>query len=401
MYLLGGRPGQVSLYAARTLKSAKAILIPVMSELNARYGLGLTIRTVEGEIWEPNGAVIRLHGLKDNAAAELLRGQKFRRVVVDECGAFHDDLLKFAIQSILQPTLMDLRGEMLIAGTPGPIPKGLFYDLVGDPNGDGHSGRWASAGWDLKSNPHLAGTPEENLQEIIEANNWDLENPTLNREVFGKWVNDSGALIYHYRGERWATPPSDGKTVLVVDFAGSDKDNADDTAFLVGRQSPYSRPHVFLLEGFKCHGITIHGIAERIRQLQAKHNVGTVVVDAGALGAGYAITLRENFNIDCRAADKRDKRARIELAVATLDTQTLHVCEPARSIVEDEWPALAWSADHRTHNERCYDDLSDALLYILAEFVVVTPPTKVITEVTSAAAARARAMAKATRRPGI
>lgn len=397
-WLLGGRSGQVSLYAARTLKSAKAIMLPVFAELNARYGLGLVIRTAEGEIIEPSGHVIRFHGLKDRAAAELLRGQKFRRIAVDEGGAFDTELLEFSIQAVLQPTLFDQRGELILGGTPGPIPKGYFYDVVGDPLGTGAAGRWPSHAWTLRQNPHILDA-DEAIAEILETNGWTADHPRAQRELFGRWANDAGALIYRYQGERWAQPPASGKTVLVVDFAGSDKPEADDTAFLVGRQPHDKRPHVWLLEGFRKHGINLQRIAETIRALKTKHSVSRIIVDAGALGAGYALTLHEVYNIDCEAADKRDKRARIERVVAALDTKTLHICADA-SAIADEWLSLQWDEGRKTHHEACADDLSDACLYLMNEFTAVDPPGKVIEIATAEAAIRAREMKRASGRHG-
>ena len=382
VWLLGGRAGQVSLYCARTLKSAKAIMIPVFAELNARYNLGLRIRAVEGEIIEPSGHIIRFHGLKDRTAADLLLGQKFRKIALDEGGAFDSELLEYCITKVLQPTLFDVRGDMVLGGTPGPVPKGYFYELVGDPNGSGLKGRWPTHGWDLRKNPHLAGDAEQNILEILATNGWTIDHPRFRREVLGQWVNDAGSLIYRYQGERWAKVPDEGKTVLVVDFAGSDKPEADDTAFLVGRQPHNQRPHFFLAEGFKKHGVNIAQIADIIRVLRAKWGgIAKIVVDAGALGAGYAKTLREVFKINCEGADKRDKRARIGLAQATLDTKTLHICADAAAIA-DEWLSLQWNLEHDDHHGACADDLSDALLYMLNEFTLIEPPGKVIERVT-------------------
>lgn len=394
VWLLGGAAGQVSLYCARTLKSAKAIMLPVFAELNARYQLGLVIRSNDGEIMEPNGHIIRLHGLKDKPAADLLRGQKFRRIALDEGGAFDSELLEYAVQHVLQHTLFDVRGDMMIGGTPGPVPKGFFFDIVGDPRGKGTPGHWPTHAWDLRQNPHI-GNPEQNIREILEANPaWSEEHPTFRREVLAQWVDDAGSLVYHYQGERWAAVPPSGKTVLVVDFAGSDKPDADDCAFLVGRQPHDQRPHVFLVEGFKKHGINLSEIAALIRQLKAKWSIGRVAVDAGALGAGYAKTLSEVYNLDVEAADKRDKRARIERVVAACDTKTLHVCAEAAEIVT-EWSALQWDAKRRDHHEACADDLSDTCTYLLGEFTAVDPSSRVITQITEAAAARMRAERKA------
>lgn len=381
VWLLGGKAGQVSLYAARTLKSAKAIMIPVFAELNAKYGLNLVIRTVEGEVHEPNGHVIRFHGLKDRAAADLLLGQKFRRVALDEGGAFDSELLEYSITKVLQATLLDVRGDMLLGGTPGPVPKGTFYDLVGDPRGTGKAGKWPTHAWDIRDNPHIPDV-DEAISEILKLNGWTIDHPTARRELLAQWVDDAGAIIYHFNGERWASPPAKrGKVVLVVDFAGSDKPEADDTAFLVGCQDYNNRPHAHLLEGFKKHGVNLGDIAALIRQLKAKWGVSKVVVDAGALGAGYALSLKQNYNIDVEAADKRDKRARIERVVAALATNTLHVCSEASAIV-DEWLSLQWDALRLTHHESCADDLSDACLYLMGEFTGVDVPSKVIEKVT-------------------
>lgn len=374
--LLGGKARDVSLYCARTLKSAKAIMLPVFSELNAKYGLGLVIRAIEGEVIEPNGHIIRFHGLKDRTAADLLLGQKFRRVALDEAGAFDSELLEYCITKVLQATLIDSRGDFMLVGTPGPLPKGFFYDAVGDPLGSGAPGRWPTHAWTLQQNPHIKDA-EEAIAEILATNGWDIDNPRAQRELFGRWAFDAGALIYRYQGEQWATAPRTGKTVLVVDFAGSDKPEADDCAFLVGRQDWQARPHVFLLEGIKKHGINLSDIAALIKALTAKHGVHKVVVDAGALGAGYAKTLREVYRIECEAADKRDKRSRIELVVATLDTKTLHICADASAIC-DEWLSLQWDEKHLGHHESCADDLSDTLLYLMPEFTCVDPPAKVI-----------------------
>lgn len=391
VWLLGGPAGKVSLYCARTLKSAKAIMLPVFAELNQRYGLGLRIRTAEGEIIEPNGHIIRFHGLKDMAAAELLRGQKFYKIALDEAGAFDDELLQFSIESILQPTLFDCRGQMTVSGSPGPICQGYYYELVGDPRGTGKVGRWPSHAWDLRSNPHLLGTPEENIADILAINGWTADNPTFRREVLAQWVDDAGSLIYHYKGERFAAVPASGRTIIAVDFAGSNNKHADDCAFLVGRQPHDMRPHVFLVEGFKRHGLTLTQIVATLHQLQAKWGSCEIVVDAGALGEGYRRTLVESFNIWAEGADKRDKKGRIENVVAALDTMTLHVCKEAESILT-EWLSLAWDELRRTHHERCADDLSDTLQYLLGKFGMAPPPATVIRQITEADEVRRRAM---------
>ena len=84
--LLGGQPGEVSLYVAHQFIDAKSIMLPVFRDLDALHGLGLSINMGDHTITEPNGAVIRLAGVKDQGAAMSLRGPRYRRVIIDEAG---------------------------------------------------------------------------------------------------------------------------------------------------------------------------------------------------------------------------------------------------------------------------------------------------------------------------
>ena len=398
VWLLGGDPNRVSLYCARTLKSAKAILLPVLSELNARYQLGLTIRTIDGEVICQNGHVIRFHGLKDRAAADLLRGQKFQRVFLDEAGAFDDDLLRYAIEAVITHTLTDWRGEFMIGGTPGLVPSGYFFELVGDREGSGKEGRWPSHTWDLRQNPSLPGTPEERVADQLAINSWTIDHPTFRREVLAQWVDDAESKIYHYQGERWATPPDAGYSVLGVDLAGGTSIRSDDTTFVVTRQDPAQRPHVFVLHAERQHGIDVGQVAERIRELRGKYRVGKIVIDGGGLGAMVVNTLKRTYAIDCESVAKgKYKRPRIEVAQAGLRRKEIHLCEGAKALWE-EWLTLAWDETRQTHHERCADDLSDAFLYALLEHLAVAPVVQLAPVVSDEERARGAARLRAQRR---
>ncbi len=388
IWLLGGKAGQVSAYCARTLKSAKAIMLPVFAELNARFNLGLDIRIATGTIIEPSGHTIQFYGLRDQGQADLLRGQKFRRVVVDEGGAFDDELLKYALESVIQPTLIDQRGEMTICGTPGPIPKGYFYDITGNPGLEKpFPGRWPTWHWTFKDNPHVPR--EDVLKEALEVNGWTENSATFLREYGAIWCEDQDAVIYRYKPELWqadgVTPvwarmPGPGKTVLAIDF-GSGEKRRDATTWTVWRQPYNTQTHVYCLFALARDEIELEEVAAITRQLRERWSVNKIVADEGALGKALAKTLRGQYKLPIEAAIKQDKKGRILSARGRLAAQTLHLCEGAAPLW-NEWRVLCWNETRDDHHPRQPDDLSDSGLYGLEEFSgwqAAEEPKKVVT----------------------
>lgn len=373
IWLLGGKPLQKSAYCSRTLKSAKAIMLGVFAELNARFNLKLDIRGSTGTITEPNGHTIQLYGIRDMSQANLIRGQKFRRVFVDEGGAFPDDLLKEALESVLQPTLLDYQGDMVVAGTPGPIPRGYFYDITGNPGlQEPFPGRWPTHHWTFRDNPHMPR--EAVLAEALEVNGWTEQSPTFKREYDAIWCEDSDALIYRYHcltqsdgvTPLWAAPPKSGKTVMAIDF-GSGEKRRDATTWIVNRQGYDTQTHVHCLKALARDEIELEEVAKITRELRERFSVNKIVADEGALGKALAKTLRTQYKLPIEAAVKQDKKGRILSARGRLAAETFHLCEEAEPLWQ-EWRTLCWNEARDDHHERQPDDLSDANLYALEEF---------------------------------
>lgn len=396
VWLLGGAAGQFSAYCARTLKSAKAIMLGIFAELNVKFGLNLRIHAGTGTIVEQSGHVIQFYGLRDVSQADLLRGQKFRRVFIDECGAFHDDLLKYAIEQVIQPTLMDLQGHLTLGGTPGPIPKGYYYDITGNPGLEQPiKGRWPTHHWTFRDNPWMPHAAV--LEEAFEVNGWTEMSPGFRREYDGIWCEDLDALIYRYIGAKWAPVPDNGVTVMGIDFG-----TVDATTWSVGRQPFNARPHVFVLEAIaKDHlkdNINLNHVVAITQQLREKWSVNRIRCDEGGLGKALANEMRL-LGVPVEPAHKADKRGRIDGARGRLAASTLHLCEDAKPL-HDEWLALCWNEKRDDHHERQADDISDATLYMLEEFPAWTPKVTKKEDTTLADAIRAHARAKADRKNG-
>jgi hypothetical protein len=384
VWLLGGQKGQFSAYCSRTLKSAKAIMLGVFAELNAKFSLRLDIRASTGTIIEPSGHVIQLYGLRDQTQADLIRGQKFRRVFVDEGGAYTDELLKYCLEAVLQPTLLDLQGDMIVAGTPGPIPRGYFFDITGNPGLEApFPGRWPTHHWTFRDNPHMPR--EAVLEEALTVNGWTETSPTFLREYGAIWCEDADALVYRYKPDLvqpdgvtplWSVCNEPGKTVLAIDF-GSGEKRRDATTWTVLRQPYNTQTHVFALHALARDEIELEEVAAITRQLRERFSVNKIVADEGALGKALAKALRSQYKLPIEAAVKQDKKGRILACRGRLAAQTFHICEEAKPLW-DEWRTLCWNEARDDHHERQPDDISDGNLYGLEEFsgwqAEATPP---------------------------
>jgi terminase large subunit-like protein len=365
VWLLGGGAGELSIYCSRSLKSAKGIMLAVFAELSAKYGLNLEISYSTGTVIEPNGHIIQLFGLMDKNQADLIRGRsRLRKVFVDEAGAFTDDLLKYAVESVLQPMLLDLKGSMCVSGTPGVIPKGYFYDLAGNPGlSQPVVGRWRTNHWTYESNPHVHR--EDILAEAFSVNGWSPEHATFKREYGAIWCEDAEAIIYRYKTlfdhagvPIWAKPPETGFTVMTLDFGV-----VDQTAWAVGRQGYDTRPHLHVLTALGKQNVDLPEIAHITRQFREKYSVNKIYADEGALGKALANNLRSQYSLPIEPVPKQHKRAKIDVVRGRLAAETLHLCEGAAPLYE-EWKTLCFNDVRDDHHPRQMDDLSDVVCYL-------------------------------------
>jgi Terminase RNaseH-like domain len=371
-WLLGGSYGQTSVYGARTLKSAKAIVLGNFAELSVKHGLRLDIRPATGTITEPSGHIIQLYGLHDQSDVDLMRGlSRVRRVFLDEGGAFpsrgkvrgedesaEKELLKYAVQDVLQPMLIDVAGELCIGGTPGIRKRGYFFDLSGNPGAKPPDpGRWQTFHWTVEENPFIDSSAL--VAEILAANGWTRDHPSFKREYLAIWCDDLESLIYTYRTDVVPPPPA-GLTVLIVDFGVVDR-----TAFLVGRQPHDMKPHLFLVDAYAKSHMQLGDIARKIVEMSQLHNVNAIYADEGALGKMLANTLRMQYGIAILPVPKANKRGRIDTVRGRLASGTLHVCNAARAVL-DEWSALCWNDDRDDHHPEHSDDVSDCCTYLCA-----------------------------------
>lgn len=353
--LLGGQPGDVSLYFTRKYIDAKAIMLPVFRDINFRYDLGLSFNLSDHTITEPNGAVIRLAGVKDESAAEDLRGPRYRRVVGDECGTFHSELLQYVVEDVIQPALVDSGGDLMLIGTPGPDPdpKDYWFSLTGDPASK-TAGKWPTHHGTIYDNVKTKVDPRIALDDILRQNNWTRDHPTFRREYLAEWVPDVGSLVFDYPGI-FEPGPDSGLTVLALDFGV-----VDHTSFTVLRQ--VERPHLWVMQSYSLPGLDIVQVADQVNGMRKRWRPNYIVADEGGLGKGYGLTLRQQYNIPVEMAEKRHLRARIDHGRGMLAAGLVHLTQEATELF-DEWKRLPWNPLKTGFHDRYKADCTDGFLY--------------------------------------
>jgi hypothetical protein len=355
-------PGGLSVYVARSKGDAMRIMGPAI-ELFARLypELQLKLREIDGQRLLIVGLTrhsIWLAGCKDQSEVGKFRGagNGYKRVAIDESqeyGAFLRDLITGAIE----PALVDKKGQLLLAGTPGPIPAGIFYEVS---TGDGGP-QWPTHHWTIFDNPHIRDANEE-IALFCSTYGLDKSSATYRREYLGEWVRDEGALVYPYSANLNAClkheVPEKLQLVLSLDFGV-----VDATAFTV-LGTAAGAPDIWVLRSWSKTGLIPSAVAAHVEKLIGEFGPGMQIVgDEGGLGKGYAEEMRVRYGIGITAAEKTKKRAFQEIVQGELRSGTIKIVASECHQLIDEMCLLQWAPGKLAEDGRFENHCCDSLLY--------------------------------------
>jgi hypothetical protein len=352
------RPGQSSIFGALTTEHAVRIIWDVIDFLNTTLSWNATYNSLDAAWSFPNGFTLYFVGLKDRRQVNHIRGiPKIHRVALDECGQIPDALLAYAVTDVIGPAMADTDGDICLAGTPADTGVGFYEDMCAKCEKVG-----AHFADNMASNPHLAKPGQELLDAALaEKFNGDASNCTYRREYLGERVQDAGVLVYGCpKADDFyeATPRASNYTTMGIDLGWT-----DGTGFCVTR-SRAPLPGVHVVECYREAELTLPRIAAIAERMRRQHNVGEIFVDsAGGGGRTLLETLSTQYGLPCVAADKRNRRMRIEQVKSLLDSQTLRGTVGGCGQLLEEWRGLPWNEDRTDHRENWVDEATDALQY--------------------------------------
>lgn len=307
-------PGTTQLYITLARSSAKRIIWPDLHKINREYDLGGIPNESDLSFKFDNQSIIYCSGASDATEIEKFRGlSNVGLVYIDESQAFRA-FLKELVEEILIKRLYDTNGRLRMIGTPGPIPAGYFYD-------SSQSDQWSHHAWTLHNNPWIERKSGKTVQELIQQDcdrkGVDLNDPSIQRECFGRWVLDANSLLLEYKADRnhYEKLPAGNYTyILGMDFGYEDAD-----AFSVLGWA-HNSPNTYLVEELIAEKQTYEQMVQNFDKLCAKYPICKVVADPGGGGKKLIESLRPRYPIPMQTADKLGKIANYGLLNNALRT---------------------------------------------------------------------------------
>lgn len=360
-------PDTVGLYITLSRNNAKKIIWKEIKDLNRSYNLKGELNLSELSVSFPNGSTIYLSGAKDLSEIEKFRGLAIKLAYLDEAQSFRAHI-KELIDDVLAPALMDHSGTLVLIGTPSPIPTGFFHEAFTGKN------NWSKHHWTFWNNNFITKksklTHQQMLDRELKRRGVTSDDPSIQREWFGKFTLDSDSLLIHYDQAKNHFPslpvilPSKYSYIMGIDLGF---DDADAIAILA-----YSDvgPETYLVEE---KVVAQQGITELVKQIEdfkSRYEISKMVIDQGGLGKKIAEELRRQHSIPVVAADKARKMENVAFLNDSLRTGRFKAKSSSKFAQDTylvEIDKNKSTPDRVKVSDRYHSDIIDSVLYAFKE----------------------------------
>jgi hypothetical protein len=353
------------------------------------------------------GSTYRLVGADDKKQIDKLRGRPFDEVQLDEAASHDRKLVEWLIYRCVGPRLGERNGAFVIAGTPGHVLAGEFYEAtrLGGTRHRPYADRdkpefedwddWSSHWWTgemvcaLKNAAKLWPKIFANWQSALrdkKRHGWTDDNPVWLREYLARWAADDSTSIYQYQAHKDGKPFNEWKPygdkqlegVAMLEAAvkalpaefddylfgyGNDLGAKDPYALNILAFSPSDRQrrfwHVFSFEKRKMYAKAIATLligeeaVSRAMRGEVYTDVGglfgitgwpvAIVADLAGLGEAIILDLQNVYGITIKAAEKKDKFGAIEVTNGDLVDGRMFIL--ANTPLATQMATLQWKID--------------------------------------------------------
>lgn len=371
-------PGMNVPFISFTRESGKLIIVPIISELCEKLGITYKVHQALGDISFPatkNKILVR--GLDNSAQTNKLRGNKFPFVAIDECQNLGADLKEF-IEEVIEPCLLDTGGTVVLAGTPGEVQAGPFYEIT-----TGRIPGWSIHEWTLLDNPYLLkdnphfSNAHDVLEDVKKKKGWTDETPSFIREYLGKWTQEYDYKVFQL-GVNNIIDLSKNSQSINDEFntkdweygLGVDLGYDSDSAYLVVK---FSRDLgvVLVVDEYSQKAMTNGDHFKKILELEERHgNFSFVVGDSGGYGKSVVESLRREYGVNILSAEKTNKTAAIQDVNDLFKSNRLFV-DRACPITIHQLSTLLWyknalQSGKKLENTKSFSNhQTDALIYCI------------------------------------
>lgn len=351
-------PGTNYLYMALTIASAREILWDVLKNLNTDAATGAVANEARLELKFPNGSKIKFAGA-DCSEKQMRKvlGQKYKKIAIDEAGSFTIDMRRLVYQ-MCEPTLIDLRGQLILLGTCENIPLTFFEEVT-----EGKEPGWSIHKWSTLDNPFMKRQWEEQIATMVTRNPNVVHTSWYKTHYLNQWCSDD--LLMIIKLDQDSTIESlpqrrDYEYILGVDLGYNDA-----SAFSVIAYHDYDKV-AYVVESSKKSELDFTGVFHEISKYTVKYPFNKIKID-GANKQGVE-ELRRRFGLPLEAADKTEKAIFLRLLRDDIIEGKVKVLEKTNNELLTEWKQLQWrNAQKEQEDPRCQNHISDATLYAWRE----------------------------------
>ena len=341
-------------YLAMFRTQAKQIAWPIALELNEKY-LNWKVNLVDLAIRGPGNRELMVMGADRPDLARLLRGWKNVVVIIDEAASWSLDLRDF-VNSILRHTLTDLRGYLLMAGTPGWMEDGLFWSVcaVKEPG-------WECVTGNTFENPYTAVQQREEVEEQKRLNPDIEKEPWFKREYEGLWVADNRSLVYPFSDHNlvynWTQDPA-GKRILAIDWGGTAA-----SAFTVAEFNEIESDKLTYVDALQ-QVCTFDDYVKILTELKNRWQPLITIADPGGTNKALTDELCKRCGLAISNAEKVDKEGAIAAFIRDLVLGRIQVALPQAEMLRLCWSKLQWVKKQDGSREEAGENhLADTALY--------------------------------------
>lgn len=360
IHLCNSKPNINCLYITITRENVRRIIWNDLKRILKDFEIP-TVKVDDAhlEVTFPNGSRILTGGAKDANEVHKFLGFKFAAVFIDECQSIRSHVAEELINKAIIPTLRDLRGQLFLIGTPGPVKAGTFYEYT-------HNSSWAHFRGTAFENPHMHNLDVNlDLMETLREE-WSVKgvletDPTVQREDFGKWVEDSEALVVKYDSaiNNFDLAPDSLDYVFGIDIGYNDADALAVLGYKIGGSG-----ELYLIEEVEITKQDITSLAELIKVYQKKYKPVAMEMDAGALGKKIQEELQKRHALTINAADKHRKIEHLEFLNADLRNKKFFARSNGPFAADSKLVTWDRSVKERPKISNSYhSDILDAVLY--------------------------------------
>lgn len=286
----------------------------------------------------------------------------------DECQDWDAEVLKHAYAEVIAPALADMGGRFTAGGVPGwaPDPEDTWFAWTHGGEFSVHGPEESQNPWSMWDNPNVKNA-RQLLERICKTLQVGEDDPTIQREFWGRWVRDVAILVFGALDDdlnAYDPPPPDGDYIFAAGVDGGYVDEAS-IATLGWRPVDAARKiYVTRSDVFGHRGA--YEIIDRVKQ--ALEPLGARLIGAAADPAAgmknIAHDVWAKYGIELEAADKAPdvKVGAAKLLAASLACRETLI--PRRHRLFRSLRRVQWDPEHRGERIKGHvpDDV-DALLY--------------------------------------